>query len=273
MFELQIVSPRPEQRFPSVIWNYEQLKQEIAAAVKIYENLTVTPETEKDCKETRAQLNKLRTAIETARKEVKAKISEPLKKFEAEVKDVEAPIDSAIAGLDKQLAELKEIKQKEKAEKIQAAFAETQFPAFVTLEQIFRKNWLNASCSIPMIRKDLEEIRAGIEKDLKSLQALPKYGTEAVHFYEKSLSVQTAIDKVTEYGQLQEKKAAEEVAKIQPTTPRNEEKKQEIAEKQTAQAPEGAKKYEFQFKVLVTIEQAKALGNFCRENGIELQRI
>lgn len=271
MFELQIVSPRPEQRFPTVIWNYEQLKQEIAAAVKIYENLTVTPETEKDCKETRAQLNKLRTAIETARKEVKAKINEPLKKFEAEVKDVEAPIDEAIAGLDKQLNELKEIKQKEKLEKIKAAFAEAKFPAFVTLEQIYRKNWINASCSIPVIRKDMEEIKAGIENDLKSLQALPKYSEEAIHFYEKSLSVQTAIEKVTEYGQMQEKKAAEEAAKNKPAALQNEEKKPENPAPQTA--PADAKQYEFTFRVLVTLEQAKALGTFCRDNGITLERI
>jgi len=272
MFELKIVSPKPEQRFPSVIWNYEQLKQEIAAAVTIYQNLTVTPETEKDCKETRAQLNKLRTAIETARKEVKAKIQEPLKKFEAEVKDVEAPIDAAIEGLDRQLVELKEIKQKAKMEKIEAAFAEAQFPEFVTLDRIFRKNWLNASVSIPIIRKELEEIRTGIENDLKAMRSLPKYSEEAVHFYENSLSIQTAMEKVTEYGQIQERKAAaEEAAKNQPTTPRREEQKQENLE--TKAEKQEAKRYDFTFRVQVTLEQAKALGDFCRANGIKLERI
>ena len=271
MFELQIVSPRPEQRFPSVIWNYEELKKEIAAAVTIYQNLTVTPETEKDCKETRAQLNKLRTAIETARKEVKAKISEPLKKFEAEVRDVETPIDEAIAGLDKQLAELKEMKQKEKLEKIRQEFDKAGFPDFVQFDQIARRNWLNASCSMAIIKKDLEEIKAGIENDLKALQALPKYSDEAIEFYAKSLSIQMAMEKVTEYGRLAEKKAAEEAAKIQPTTPQSGEKKQEVPEKVVPAAD--AKQYEFKFRVVVTLEQAKALGAFCKENGIVLEKI
>ena len=57
----------------------EELKQEIAAAVSDYQNIVVTSETEKDSKALRAKLNKLRTAIETARKDMKGRVMEPLK--------------------------------------------------------------------------------------------------------------------------------------------------------------------------------------------------
>ena len=68
MLELQIIFPTADQHFPSIRWNYEELKQEIAKAMEDYKNLVVTADSEKDAKETKAKLNKLLTALETARR-------------------------------------------------------------------------------------------------------------------------------------------------------------------------------------------------------------
>ena len=280
MLELQIISPKPEQKFPQIKWNYEELKSEIAKAMQDYQNLVVTADSEKDCKETRAKLNKLRTAIETARKDMKKKINEPLKIFEDQVKEVEEPIDTAIGNLDKQLQELVEARKEQKRKDIEVIWnGIAKKPKYLTLERVWNDKWLNATYQMKQVTQDINDILKKDHENTETLAKLPKYAYEAMQYYAQTLDIASAIDLANEHAEIERRKAeaeakkqeqdsaGKETEKILPNVPQNEVKKEEGTERNEE------KLYTFRFEVRVTAGQAKALGDFCREHGIKLTQI
>lgn len=283
--ELEIYSPKPEQKFPQIKWNNEELKAEIEAAMADYQNIVVTPESEKDCKSLRAKLNKVRTAIDTARKDMKAKVQEPLKLFEAQVKEVQGPIDTAIANLDTQLAEIKEMKQTKKRSDIATRYAKGDYPDWIRLEQIWDEKWLNASVSIEQVFKQIDEKVKVIENNMQTIKALPEFAYEAEEFYRQSLDFGEAVRRAKEMSEIAKRKAEAEKQKTMPAEPQNGNPEQTLrAEAQNmpveqpktpeyTDQPIPAKKYTFRFEISVTKEQAAALGNYCKEQGITLTRI
>lgn len=280
MLELQIISPKPEQKFPQIKWNYEELKTEIAKAMQDYQNLVVTEDSEKDCKETRAKLNKLRTAIETARKDMKKKINEPLKIFEDQVKEVEEPIDTAIRNLDGQLQELVEARKEQKRKDIEVIWnGIAKKPKYLTLERVWNDKWLNATYQMKQVTQDINDILKKDHENTETLAKLPKYAYEAMQYYAQTLDIARAIDLANEHAEIERRKAeaeakkqeqeaaGKETEKILPDVPRNEVKKEEGTECNEE------KLYTFRFEVRVTAGQAKTLGDFCREHGIKLTQI
>lgn len=292
MLELQIISPKPENKFPTIKWNHEELKAEVAAAVKDYQNLVVTVESERDCKETRAKLNKLRTAIEDARKDMKRRVNEPYVLFEKQVKEVEVPIDEAMQNLDSQLAEIKTMRQEQKRQSIREAYKKGIAPDWLKLEQIWDDRWLNVSVSMAEVTKAIDEQVKHINANLEVIAGLPDFAFEAEEFYKESLDFKGAIEKAKKMAEIQKRKAAEEARRAQeesaknlPEQPRNEAKEQPGVAETEQMVTEGvkmplngtetvsAKKYTYRFEISVTKEQAEALGMFCRNQGITLTRI
>ena len=285
--ELQIFSPKPENKFPTIKWNNEELKSEIAKAVSDYQNLVVTPETEKDCKDTRAKLNKLRTAIEETRKEMKRRVNEPYAIFEKQVKEVEAPIDQAMQNLDKQLAEIKVMRQEAKRKQIKEAYENGIAPEWLKLEQIWDDKWLNVSVSMNDIIKAIDEKISHINANLGVIANLPEFAFEAEELYKQTLDFKGAVEKAKQMSDIQKRKAAEAERKAQEQAQREQQEQgekvlpkeeQNGAEEATKQPLNGVekeqpKKFTFTFQTTLTAAQAAALGNFCKEQGITLTRI
>jgi hypothetical protein len=239
--ELQIISPKPGQKFPQIKWNNEELKAEIAEAVKDYQNVVVTVETEKDSKALRAKLNKLRTAIDDARKDMKKRVQEPFAIFEQQVKEVQAPIDAAIANLDKQLAEIKILKQEQKRKAIEERYRKGQFPEigyskgefpdWLTIDQLWDDKWLNATVTMPQIVADINEQIKHINANLRTIAALPDFSFEAEEIYKKTLDFGGAIRKAKEMSEIQKRKAEAEARAKQ------EEEAREQAEQENKEKP------------------------------------
>lgn len=283
--ELQIISPKPGQRFPEIHWNNEELKMEIAKAVADYQNLVITPETEKDCKDTRAKLNKLKGAIEDARKEMKRRVNDPYVLFEKQVKEVEAPIDAAMANLDKQLAEIKVARQEQKRKQIKEAYEKGIAPDWLKLEQIWDEKWLNISVSMDQITKAIDEKVKHINSNLEVIANLPEFAFEAEELYKQTLDFKGAIDRAKQMTEIQKRKAAAEAARKAQEQAQQEQAEKVLPKEEQNGAVEGAKqplnaaeanqpkKFTFTFEVTLTAAQAAALGNFCKEQGIKLTRI
>jgi hypothetical protein len=307
--ELQIISPKPGQKFPQIKWNNEELKKEIAEAVKDYQNVVVTVETEKDSKTLRAKLNKLRTAIDDARKDMKKRVQEPFTIFEQQVKEVQAPIDAAIANLDKQLAEIKVLKQEQKRKDIEEQFKNGKFPEWLTLDQLWNEKWLNATVTMPQIIADIDEQMKHINANLRTIAALPDFSFEAEEIYKKTLDFGGAIHKAKEMSEIQKRKAEAEARAKQEEETREqaEQAEQENKEKpahsnpqngvenvdpnvrmrierigtpteppkqpQIATQAEQPKIYTFRFEVSLTAAQAQAMGAWCKAQGITLKQI
>lgn len=300
--ELQIFSPTPGQKFPSIKWNNEELKKEIAEAVKDYQKIVVTADTEKDSKALRAKLNKLRTTIDDARKDMKRRVQEPFAIFEQQVKEVQAPIDAAIANLDKQLAEIKVMKQGQKRKDIEERYKRGQFPDWLTIDQLWDDKWLNATVTIDKIADQIEEKVRIINGNLATIAALPEFSYEAEEFYKKSLDFGEAIRKAKEMSEMQKRKAAAEQAKAEAQAqeqaktgqtvqvdPQNGEIQANANDKlkierigtpteqpkqpQISTQAEQPKIYTFRFEVSLTAAQAHAMGAWCKAQGITLKHI
>lgn len=293
MLEMQIMSPKAHQRFPDIVWNYSELKEGVEEAMADYKNLVVLPESEREFKATRAKLNKLYHAIEATRKSMKEKVMEPLVKFEEEVKTVEAPIVEAIGNIDSQLKEIEQIRRDRKREEIAGAFEKyvrehPGFPEYLDFKRLWdiwnpgtRDPWLNKTCTMETIMGQVEQTAESCRKAEKTLEALPDFGFEAVQYYKITLDLDAAIKKAAEMAEIQRTKAAIQKAedKPMPTTPQNgPEKKEEPPKTGTGEADEGKETapervYTFIFETKVTVCQAKALGDFCRSNGIPLRNL
>lgn len=259
MFELKIT----QASFPAIEWNYEDLKQAVASAAKEYENVVFTPEQEGEARETRARLNRLRNALEDARKDLKARAMKPVKAFEQGVKDVEAPLDKTIAFIDEQLSEMETARKAKKQAEIEALFS-VNCPKeldFLTLDKVEDPKWLNKTVSLLDIKEDIELKVALVKRGLASLRGI-EYEFEAVDYYKRTLDYEGALDKAEECKRIAEAKAAQKPI-VLPESPQNEEQVSAIPEKV----------YTFTFSAEMTLAQAKALGAYCKAQGIVLRKV
>lgn len=90
----------------------EKLEALVSAVEKKYSGLVFTDDNEKEAKETRAELNKIKDKLDDGRKRIKKTFNEPLKAFEAEmngytkrIEDVTEPIKEGLADLEKRQRE------------------------------------------------------------------------------------------------------------------------------------------------------------------------
>ena len=89
-------------------FNFEDLKSALAERMELYRGLVVTEDGIKAAKQDRADLNKLREAIEAKRKEVKKACMAPYTEFEAKVKELVQLVDAPITAIDGQLKQYEE---------------------------------------------------------------------------------------------------------------------------------------------------------------------
>lgn len=119
--------------------NKAQLSAMIDEALKKYENIVVTLETEKETKKQRAELNKVKQALEDFRIEKKKAYLEPLDAFEADVKDLVGKIDKVVSDIAGGLKELDEQQRAERSKRVDE-LVEEYGKGF---EIVRKSSWLN----------------------------------------------------------------------------------------------------------------------------------
>ena len=182
MLELKIFSPQENGFVPEIKWNNEELKAAIAEKMEEYKGLVLTEETISEGKKDRANLNKLRGAIDDERKRVKKLCMEPCNRFEKEVKEVLALVDEQISAIDIQIKEVEQIKREEKRKAVQKLFESIGFQKFVTLEMIWDEKWLNASVALSKVENQMKETMYRIGEEVGTISRLPGFSCEAMEF-------------------------------------------------------------------------------------------
>lgn len=271
--ELKIYECKTQEE---IKWNNEELKAEIAEKVKDYKNLVYTDNQIKEAKADRAKLNKLVKALEDKRKEVKKECLQPYEKFESQIKEVIEIVNEPVALIDGQVKEYEEQKKKEKQEQIEKLFEEKNIFDWLSLKSVFDEKWLNASKSISRVEVELDEIIAKIDSDIRTLQSLKEFSFEAIETYKNSLDLSLAIAEGQRLAEIQRRKeeakkeeeARKEQAAIEKELPFNEPEVVQIENQQ--EQKETPVIYTVSFKAKMTIEQSRALKEFCKNNGIEL---
>ena len=291
MLELKIFSPQESGFAPEIKWNNEELKAAIAEKMKEYKGLVFTEETISEGKKDRANLNKLRGAIDDERKRVKKLCMEPCNRFEKEVKEVLALVDEQINAIDVQIKEVEQIKREEKRKAVQELFESIGFQKFVTLEMIWDEKWLNASVTLSKVENQMKETMYRIGEEVGTISRLPEFNFEAMEVYKKTLDLTQAIKKGQELADIQKRKeealsrqkAEEERRKAEEAAAgKQSENPEDVAD--TQDAPKEAEENDYtrvvsesvmriDFRVWGTKEQILALRDYMKRNNLKFGKV
>lgn len=88
-----------------IAFNYEELKQELSDKVKMYETLVYTDDQIKSAKADRADLNRLKKALNDERIRREKEYMHPFNAFKAQINEIIGIIDKPVALIDKQIRE------------------------------------------------------------------------------------------------------------------------------------------------------------------------
>lgn len=271
-------------------FNFEEMKAELNEKLGTYNSLVVTEDSIKDAKADRANLNKLKTAIDDKRKEIKKLCLAPYESFEKQCKEITALIDQPIKSIDGQIAVFDQKLQDEKWEKISEYYkAEVkELVSVVPLEKIVSAKWKNKTESIETICNGIGDTLERIRAELESIENTPEeYKAQVRDVYLKNFSI---VEARNEFKRLEErKKQIEEMerrkieaSKQKPETvptpavaPDPVPAETPVAEKKPYEKPQliEAPVYGVTFKVKGSKEQLAALKQFFIENSISYEVI
>lgn len=280
-----------EMQLPERIsFNYEELKQELTEKVSMYETLVYTDEQIKQAKEDKANLNKLKKALNDERIRREREYMQPFNEFKAQVNEIISIIDKPVAVIDRQVKEYEEKQKQDKLEKIKVFFEKCNFND-IRFEQIFESKWLNASVSMKSIEEAICAKGEQIAMDMKIIADLPEFSFEAMETYKTTLDVRTALNEGNRLAEMakrkaeQERIAAEAEAKKQEELPFDADRsgdavanptiampQEEVSEDFENFIPDFAKKLEKKWvalKVNITADDETALLQFLKSKEIE----
>lgn len=196
-----------EYNLPEAInFNFEELKTAITEKSEQYAKIVYTDDNIKAAKEDRADLNRLKKALNDERIRRQKEYMKPFDNFKAKIDEIMAIIDKPVLAIDKQIKEFEAIKQDEKKMNIEEMFKNMLFPEWMTVDQIWNQKWLNASTSMTAIESELLSFKNEVIRNCQTLATLPMHSHEAVITYQKTLDMAQALDKVHELIELEEAK-------------------------------------------------------------------
>lgn len=272
---------------PAVLeFNFEDLKKALAERMELYRGLVVTEDGIKAAKQDRADLNKLREAIEAKRKEVKKACMAPYTEFEGRVKELVQLVDAPIAAIDGQLKEYEKKRRAEKRAEIAAIYEETvgELKGILPFERLWRDEWYNTAWSMKKIREAIVAAEGKTASDLEVLSTVESEFAEAVRLkYLEALDLNAALAerarlqeraaKLREYEE-QRRRAAEAEAASVPEAERAEAAAKYAGQAEAAPAT-GAEEtvYLLRFECQLTRSQAMELSAWLKDRNISYRRI
>lgn len=140
--------------------NADEVKAQLAEKLEYYNNLVVTESGIKEAKADKANLNKLRTAIDDRRKEVKKQCLAPYEAFEAACKEILAMIDKPITAIDTQLKTFADAVVNEKRDALQAHFnsiASEKHAEWIDINRILNPKWKNSTMKLDALKREISE--------------------------------------------------------------------------------------------------------------------
>ena len=199
----------PEQ----ILFNYEELKQELIEKVSMYETMVYTDEQIKEAKADKANLNKLKKALNDERIRREKEYMKPFNDFKTKINEIIGIIDKPVAVIDKQVKEFEEKQKQDKKKAIQDLWCSLEvIDGRLTLNMIFNQKWLNASVSMKSIQTEMEEQIQKFNDDMASLCNLPEFGFEAQQIYISTLDISKALNEAHRLSEMAKKKAEHEEA-------------------------------------------------------------
>ena len=224
-------------------FNYEELKAELISKVSFYETLVYTDDQIKDAKADKANLNKLKKALNDERIRKEKEYMQPFNVFKAQINEIIGIIDKPIAVIDEQVKAYDEKRKAEKQKAIEDLFSQIGFQNFVTLEKIWDPKWLNASVSMKSIEDQMKSRMYEIGNGVLTLSQLPEFGFEATEVFKETLDINKAISEAKRMSEIAKAKAeAEARRKAEEESRKAAEEARRKAEEESRKAAEEARR-------------------------------
>ena len=277
-----------EVQLPQEIrFNYAELKRELEEKVSVYKNMVYTDDQIKRAKADRADLNRLKKALNDERIRQEKEYMQPFNAFKTQINEIIGIIDKPVALIDKQIKEYEEQQQQEKKKKIEEFFSAYPHPEWLKLSQIWDDKWLNTSVSLKRVEEEIDGHVDNIESDLETLSNLPEFSFEATETYKSTLDLNKSIAEGHRLSEMQKRKAEQErlrqeqeeqerasmpQATTEPFVATGESRMQYQAKEEVVQSPKEMPTYVC-FKALLTVAQARELKEFFESRNIEFHII
>lgn len=263
-----------------ITFNYEELKQELTAKVSMYETLVYTDGQIKQAKADKANLNKLKKALNDERIRREKEYMYPFNEFKAQINEIIGIIDKPVAVIDKQVKEYEEKCRQEKLAKINEYMKEIEAQLPNDIHIPINDKWLNASVSMKSIQEEINVKAEQINTDLATLSNLTEFAFEARQVYKSSLDLGKAVNEANRLSEMAKAKAAHEaeLAKRRIEEEQNAKEKAVVAERaMTAEEAAVSKsippKTWVKFQAFMTTEDAYALKEFFNSRNIEYKAV
>jgi hypothetical protein len=276
-----------------ITFNYEELKQEIAEKVKTYEVLVYDDTQIKQAKSDRANLNKLKKALNDERIRREKEYMQPFNVFKEQINEIISIIDKPVSMIDNQVKEYEQIQKQEKANKVMEKFNELNTYEWLKLQQFADKRWSNSTYTLSKIEQDIKDKLESIAKDLDIISKMPDFSFEATEVYKSTLDLQKSLDEGKRLAEIQarkeeeekrrreeaerriaEQERAQEEARIAEMEANKEKALQQIEQMQAGSKPEVEEPKQWvNFSAHLTVKQALELKEFFTYKNIEFKAI
>lgn len=250
---------RPYTPPEALLFNHEELKGWVLEKAAQYEAVVYTEDQVKVAREDRAALNKLKKALNDERIRQEREFMKPFATFKAQINEIIGIIDRPVQAIDAQVKAFDERRKEERRTAIFDYWAGTGAPEWM---HTYKPSWLNASYSMKTIQAEIDANIEQANKDLAVIRELPEYAFEAEEQYKRTQSLAEAVSEAHRLKEMALRKAAHEAEKAAQQA------KPEPAALPTEPKREPPEREWIAFKALLTPDEAKALGDYMKANGI-----
>ena len=291
--ELKITSPSPEGFVKEILWNADEISEEIEKRIGYYKNLVYTDAQVVEAKKDRATLNKFIAALKAKDGEIKKLCLAPYDAFHARMQQLIAQVEEPAELIDKQVKAFEEDQKRQKHDAIEELFKSKGFQPWVKLDRIWNPKWLNKSYSIKQVDDDMNKAMYKIGEDIFLINKQGDGVQAALSEYKRTLDVRAAVSAAERFIEARNaeealKKSVAQVVGIEEADEQipgqvslQEVLTEQYPDKKPA-APLPATKEmsdtvpmrkEIFFKVYVSRDELAALNEFLKESGITFRQI
>lgn len=149
---------------------YDKLKTRVGAIMAQYIKYDVTRENFKSAKETKAQLNKLKKALNDKKIAIVKEVDQPVNNFKSQIKSLTDQIDEVSTHIGTQINEYEENAKKQREVKLKAEIDKwCQAAGVDPAEIIFNPKWLNKTASFAATENEVEQQISALQQQQQQL--------------------------------------------------------------------------------------------------------
>lgn len=290
-----------EKTLGSLTTNAKQIRDMVRDSLPKYDISNYTDDNIDQAKKDKASLNNAAKALNAKRLEIEKEFMKPFGEFKEVVNETVQLISQCSSNIDS-VVKQSELIYKENKKKAIRAYFDVNNANLIDFNKIFKEAWLNKTVKEKNVFVDIDNIIAGIERDIQTIETMAEDADVLRTYYMDTLNINSTIQYGNRLKEQRERAKAAEEAHIKAEKERKETeeaKKTSESEQpkerpanpfttvnlQTNEQPNSVDQPKVQpapaqpemltraFKVTTTRENIIALGDFMNEKRIDFDKI